>query len=153
MSSPSVYDDKVLATSAVGNNPKHLVVLHPSQHDAEEVFRVDHSTVPHIPSLLAYKDRVYAWSDKGIASCYDINSGELIWRERVGGNFFSSPICVNGIIYCIDADGICIVIRAGDEYEEIARVDLGEATRATPAVARGKMFLRTFSHLMAVGQK
>jgi len=149
--SPIVHDDLVFATSAFVSNPKHLVVLKPSAASAEEVFRVDNSTVPHIPSLIVYEDRLFAWADKGIACCYDAKTGKRIWQKRVGGNFFSSPICVNGILYCIDVDGICVVVRAGDEYEELARIDLGEATRATPAVANGTMFIRTFSHLLSIG--
>ena len=58
---------------------------------------------------------------------------------------------VNGKIYCVDANGICVVIQSGRTYKELARIDLGEATRATPAVANGQMYLRTFSHLMSIG--
>lgn len=151
VASPIVYDDLVMANCAFVSNPKHLVVLKPQAKTAEEVFRVDNSSVPHIPSLLAYEGLLYAWADKGICTCYEIASGYKVWQKRIGGNYFSSPICVNGKIYCVDANGICVVIQSGRTYEELARIDLGEATRATPAVANGQMYLRTFSHLMAIG--
>ncbi len=151
VASPIVYEDLVLANCAFANNPKHLVVLKPAAASATETFRVDNSSVPHIPTLLAYDGLLYAWADKGICTCYEISSGKKVWQERVGGRYFSSPVCVNGVIYMIDADGYCVVLQAGREYKELGRIDLGDASRATPAVADGKMFLRTFSHLMAVG--
>ena len=152
VASPIVSGELILATSAFVNNPKHLVALRPGESGTvEEIFRVDNSTVPHIPSLLAYDGRLYALADKGIMTCYDLATGRKVWQERLGGNFFSSPICVKGTIYCLSADGICTVIATGDVYQKLGEVDLGEATRATPAVSQGRMIIRTFSHLMAVG--
>lgn len=151
VASPIVDHGLIFANCAFVSNPKHLVALRPDAGTALEVFRVDNSTVPHIPSLLAYDGLLFAWADKGICTCYEIDSGNKVWQERIGGNYFSSPICVNGNIYCINADGFCVVIKAGREYEELARIDLGEACRSTPAIANNRMFIRTFSHLMAVG--
>lgn len=153
VASPIVYKNLVLANCAFANNPKHLVVLKPSATSVTETFRIDHSSVPHIPTLLADDGLLYAWADKGICTCYEIESGKKVWQKRVGGNYFSSPVCVNGFLYAIDADGHCVVIKTGREYQEVARMDLGEATRATPAIADGQMFLRTFSHLIAIGGK
>lgn len=152
VASPLVDNGLIFANCAFVNNPKHLVVLKPTQDSAEEVFRIDNSSVPHIPSLLVYEGLLYAWADKGICTCYEVESGKKLWQQRIGGNYFSSPVCANGVIYCIDSDGNCVVIKAGREYEELNRIDLGEACRATPAIANDQMFIRTFSHLMAIGE-
>ena len=37
-----------------------------------------------------------------------------------------------------------------EKYKLLARIDLGEPTNSTPAVADGVMYLRTLSHLMAL---
>lgn len=150
VASPIVSEDFVLANCAFTNNPKHLVVLKPHADGAVEQFRVDNSTVPHLPTLLAHRGLVYAWSEKGICTCYELDSGKKVWQERIGGNFYSSPICVDEVLYCTDGDGECVVIRAGRKFEELGRVDLGEASRATPAVGDGRMYFRTASHLMAI---
>ena len=70
---------------------------------------------------------------------------------RATGRFFGSPICVDGRLYCVNADGEMIVLATGDEFVELALIDLGEESHATPAIAGGSMFIRTFSHLIAVG--
>lgn len=152
IASPVIYDDLVISTCAFVTSPKHLVALRPGAGSAvDEAYRVDNTTVPHIPSLIVYQDRLYAWSDQGIVTCYAAETGEKIWQSRVGGRFFGSPVCVNGRLYCASADGELIVLATGDEFVELARVDLGEESHATPAVAGGAMFIRTFSHLMSVG--
>jgi hypothetical protein len=44
-------------------------------------------------------------------------------------------------------------IAAADEYKLVGKLNLGEPSHATPAVAEGKMFLRTVGHLICVGKK
>jgi len=153
IASPIVHGELVLATCAFVNSPKHFVALRPDAdgNDAAEVYRVDNTTVPHIPSPLVYQDRVYTWSDQGIVTCYRVESGEKVWQQRVGGTFFGSPICAGGRLYCAESNGEMVVLATGDEFEILARNDLLEETRATPAVADGRMYIRTFSHLQCVG--
>ena len=59
----------------------------------------------------------------------------------------------DGHIYLAAEGGEVLVLRAGaGRFEVIARNDLGEPIFATPAIARGTLFLRTRGHLVAVGQ-
>jgi outer membrane protein assembly factor BamB len=106
---------------------------------------------PYVPGFVARGDRIFMWSDRGFASCLNAKDGEVIWQERVGGNFFGSPIRVGDRIYCIEQKGEMVVIRAGDKYELLARNPLGEPSNSTPAVAGGVMYIRTQSHLMSLG--
>ena len=52
----------------------------------------------------------------------------------------------------MSADGEVVTLAATDTFKVLGRSPLGESTRATPAVALGRMFLRTESHLLAVGK-
>jgi hypothetical protein len=71
----------------------------------------------------------------------------------VGGNFFGSPVCINGKLYAMSAKGEVVVIDASDQFKVLGRCDLGEPSHATPAVAGGVLYLRTQSHLISVGGK
>ena len=93
------------------------------------------------------------WNDGGIATCVQRDSGTVVWQKRIGGNFFSSPVCINGNLYCVDLDGEVVVIAASDEYRLLARNPLGHPTRATPAVSNGALLIRTESHLFSIGGK
>jgi outer membrane protein assembly factor BamB len=75
------------------------------------------------------------------------------WRERVGGIFYGSPIRVGDRIYCTSLDGDVVVLAASSDYKQLARNPLGEGSQATPAIADGKMYLRTLSHLISIGGK
>jgi len=82
-----------------------------------------------------------------------VTTGREIWRERIGGFYYGSPVWVDGRLYCISRKGEVIVLAASEKFKLLARVQLGEKSYATPAVADGAMYLRTLSHLFALGGK
>ena len=84
-------------------------------------------------------------------TCIDPLTGEEHWRERVGGNYFSSPICVDGKLYNTSSDGKVTVLRATDQFEVLGRSDFDEQTHSTPAVANGRIYFRTLDHLISIG--
>ena len=154
LSSPVLADDLVIASSGGVGGEKQLVAVKPvgATPDVEvsEAYRTTRQA-PHVPTPLVYNDWLFLWSDQGIVSCLDKSTGKVIWQKRVGGNYFSSPICVDGKLYCVDLDGNVVVIAASDTYELLARNSLGEPCKATPAVSGGKLYLRTESKLFSLG--
>jgi outer membrane protein assembly factor BamB len=152
--SPVIAGDLVIGTCGFVTAEKHVVAVRPGKSgkpdDVEEVWRIERG-VPHIPTALVHKDRVYLWSDKGIVTCANAQTGKTVWMKRVGGNYLGSPICVNDRLYAINDAGEVVVIAAADEYKLLARNPLGERSQSTPAIAGGMMFLRSLSHLYAVG--
>jgi outer membrane protein assembly factor BamB len=96
---------------------------------------------------------MFLWDDRGIVACVDHQTGETVWVKRVGGNYFGSPVCVAGRIYCLDRDGDVVVIAAAGEYELLGRNSLGDPTSTTPAVAGGAIYFRTESRLFSLGGK
>ena len=56
-------------------------------------------------------------------------------------------------MFCMDEDGVVFVVAAEKEFKLLAKNPLGEPSRSTPAVSGGRMFLRTYSHLICVGAK
>jgi outer membrane protein assembly factor BamB len=153
--SPILFENLVLAACGDGAGNNSVVAIEPpAQPDSEPqvAYRIERSLAPYVPTMVAHGPLVFLWNDRGIASCIDGASGKVHWRQRVGGNFYSSPVRVAERIYGVSVDGEVICLAAAPQYELLGRSLLGETTRATPAVAGGRMFLRTESHLMAVGQ-
>jgi outer membrane protein assembly factor BamB len=109
--------------------------------------------VPLVPTPVVKDGRLYLWSDDGIVSCFKVANGEMVWRERAGGFFYGSPVCVNNRLYCISRSGEVVVIAASDKFEVLGRVSLGEPSFATPAIAGGVMYLRTRTQLFSLGGK
>lgn len=147
-------DDLIVATSGAFAGERQLVAVKPisaEQPDskATEVWRTIKQT-PHVPTPLVYKDWIFLWSDGGIVSCLEHATGKEVWKKRVGGNYFGSPICVDGKLYCIDVDGTVAVVSASDQYKLFGRFPLKEASKSTPAFSNGILYLRTDSKLFAL---
>jgi outer membrane protein assembly factor BamB len=107
--------------------------------------------VPYVPTAVAKDGLVFLFGDQGVVKCIDAATGAERWQERVGGSYFGSPVRVDDRLYCISREGELLVLAAADRYELLARIDLQERSHSTPAVAHGVMYLRTLSHVMAVG--
>jgi outer membrane protein assembly factor BamB len=80
-------------------------------------------------------------------------TGEVFWRERVPGSYYGSPVCAGRHLYCIARDGDVLVLAAAKQFAQLARIPLGEGSHSTPAIAGGRVYLRTFSHLISLGGK
>lgn len=154
LGSPIVVGDAILATSGGVKGDKQTVIVRPVGKGAKtkvtELYRVKRQA-PHVPTPIAFRDWLFLWSDQGIASCLERDTGKVVWQKRIGGNFFGSPVCIDGRIFCVDLDGEVVVIAAAGEFKELGRTSLGEGTRATPAVAKNTLFLRTDTHIFALG--
>jgi outer membrane protein assembly factor BamB len=94
---------------------------------------------------------LFLWGDNGLVSCLRTATGEKLWQEKLEDNFYGSPIWVRGRLYCVSQKGVVHVLAAASRYQLLGRNDLGEGSHATPAADANSLFLRTFTHLMAIG--
>ncbi len=151
--SPLCVRDWIVGSCGSGRGGNYVVALQPGQPDRghpREIFRVTRSA-PYVPTSIAWDDLLFLWSDRGVVTCVDLDTHQQTWRKRVGGNFSGSPVCTNGRVYCIAEDGDVVVIAAERDFRLLARNALGEPSRSTPAIARGKMYLRTESSVRCIG--
>ena len=108
----------------------------------------------YMPTPIAYKDYLYFGSDRGTLSCFEPESGELKYSEKLSSNgaaFSASPIASDGKIYFTAENGEIYVVQAGPEFKLLAVNKMDETCMATPAISQGILFFRTRNHLVAVG--
>lgn len=142
-----------IGTSGNGGGNNLLVAIRPPKRPdqkAEIAYQIDTSTAPYVPTPLESNGRLYLWGDRGVVTCVQAKDGNLLWKGRVGGNFSSSPIAIGERIINVSSDGEIVVIADSDTLEILGRTNLGEETRATPAVAGGHLVFRSGSHLWAL---
>ena len=153
-SSPIVAGGAIIGTCGSGGGGEYLVAIRPGGRgdvsDSHVAYKIERGA-PYVPTPVVNGDLLFLWTRNGIVTCADARDGRQIWQKRVGGNYYGSPVRVRDRIYCMSADGECVVVRAAEEYELLARNPLGEGSHSTPAVAGGRMYLRTFNHLISVG--
>jgi outer membrane protein assembly factor BamB len=104
-------------------------------------------------SAVNYHGRLYAVEGGGILNCADAKTGEAIWKLRLKGPYWASPLCVDGRLYITNEEGVTTVVHLSNEPEILATNPIGEPVTATPAIAGGAMFLRTDKHLWCVKEK
>jgi outer membrane protein assembly factor BamB len=107
----------------------------------------------YVSSLLYYDGLLYLTNDVGVLTCADATTGARVWQARLDGVFFASPVGADGKVYFVSETGETIVVRAGRTPEILARNDLGERLVASPAIAGGRIFLRSDARLFAIGRK
>jgi outer membrane protein assembly factor BamB len=154
IASPFTAGDFVVGNCGFVGRDKHVVVLRPGKGAGvmEEAWRVEKSA-PHIPSPIVVKDRMFLWNDQGVITCVKLATGESVWSERVPGEFFASPVCAGDRLFGVDKTGVVVVVAAADKFQLLAGNPLEEATQATPAIAGGRMFIRTLEHLHCIGTR
>jgi outer membrane protein assembly factor BamB len=109
--------------------------------------------MPKVPSMLYVKPHLFAITDGGVATCLKADTGEIVWQERVGGNFSASAVAVAGRIYFVGDNGETTVIESGPEFKVLAKNPLGEKLQASPAISQGQIFIRTEKNLFCIGRK
>jgi len=161
VSSPVIAGQLLIGSCGDGSSGKCLVAIQPGAREGapdksaqpSEAYTIGSSAAPYVPTSLASGGLLFTFHDKGYVSCLRSTTGEQLWREKPGGRFYGSPVWVNGKLYCITIEGEVVVIKAAPVYELLAVNPLGEKSHATPAVAGGRMYLRTYSHLICIGGK
>ncbi len=152
VSSPAIVDGVIFGSTGQGGFATNYVVAirpEPSPAIAYEIKR----QAPYVPCVVGKDQLAFLWFDAGIVSCIEAATGKVYWRERVGGTFSGSPVRVGDKLYCIDEEGVVVVLAADKQFKLLAKNPLGEPSRSTPAIAGGRMYLRTLSHLISVGGK
>ena len=112
-------------------------------------------SVPQLPSPLLYGGVLYMVNDNGIVTMLDPDSGIVIKQGRLAGApgaVFASPVAAGNRIYFVTEDGAVAVVAPGRDLTVTAVNDLGEDTYATPALADGRLYVRTTAALYAFGE-
>lgn len=108
---------------------------------------------PKLPSMIYAHPHVFAITEGGMAWCATAATGEVLWRERIGGTFAASPILHQNRIYITGDDGSTTVLSASPKFEVLSRNPLGLPVQASPAIYQNSFLIRSSSHLTRIGPK
>jgi outer membrane protein assembly factor BamB len=121
---------------------------------AFEQWRVPRIT-PDVPSPLVHDGLVYLCREMGVLICLDAKTGKQLYEERLPGarrpRYRASPVYADGKIYCMSRDGAISVVKAGPQFKLLASNQLADEIAASPAISNGRIYLRGFQALYAIG--
>jgi outer membrane protein assembly factor BamB len=110
--------------------------------------------VTYVPSPVYHASHFYSVLDEGMLCCFDAKTGDTVWEQRLEGRFRSSLALAGGNIYATNDKGVTTVFRATPRgFESVSVNDLGEFCYTTPAIADGRIYLRTGKHLYCLGKE
>jgi outer membrane protein assembly factor BamB len=153
--SPVVWKDIVYAYAGNGGGNSRIVAVRAGGNgvDPKLIWEKNRGTFAYVPCLLVAGDHLFTVQDKtGVAGCFDAATGKEVWTQRLGGEFYSSPVLIDGKVYLAKNSGDVFVFPSDTRYKLLARNSLGESILASPAVADGRLYIRGEEHLFCIGQ-
>ena len=111
-------------------------------------------SVPQLPSPLLHQGVLYMVNDNGIVTTLNPDTGVVIKQGRLTGApgaVFASPIAADGHVFFSTEAGAIVVVAPGGDLAVKQVNNLNEEVYATPAVADGRLYVRTTQALYAFG--
>ncbi|MEN3326064.1 MAG: outer membrane protein assembly factor BamB [Acidobacteriota bacterium] len=153
VASPIIFDDIIYAPTRI----KPLLALKAGGRGDITSSHVLWSTSngPDVPTPVTDGKYFYVVNDRGIMFCLDAKTGaEVYVQQRIKpGTYSSSPVLADGKIYITNEDGLTTVVAAGPKFEVLAENPLNDYVLSSPAISDGQIFIRTATHLYAIGKK
>lgn len=156
VSSPLVAGNLVFGSCGSGGGGNYLVAIKmgdiASGKSAERAYDMK-KAAPYVPTGIVRGNLGWFWSDGGMLTCLHTPTGDIRYQERVGGNYFGSPIWAEDRLFCVSTSGELAVVQATDTFKVLHRFELGELCHSTPAISGDRMFIHTERHLICLGAR
>lgn len=153
VSGAMAVDGLALASSGSGAGGSQLVAVRLS--DQTEVYRITRNA-NYVPMPVVVGQNLFIANDKGILSCCDLASGEVLQQQRIDEQRFhisSSPVALGNLLLVLSDEGRLKVLSADVDLKNLQTIDLAEPTRATPALSPQGVVFRTDTQLHFFGIK
>lgn len=135
----TLTDGELVYTS--GGYPKNHMSAVRADGSGEVVW--ENNSRLYVPSLVIREGYLYGVLDEGIAKCWKADTGQEMWKARLGGTFSSSPVLVGDKIYVSNEDGDFFVFDATpSKYIERAENHIGRQVFATPTICGDRIYHR-----------
>jgi outer membrane protein assembly factor BamB len=148
---PQVGHGMIFYQSGLPNG--HLIAVKPDARglasDANIVWRLTRA-VPQKPSIVLVGNEIFMVNDRGIVSCVDAKTGEVVWTDRLRGEYTASPIHAAGRVYFFSEDGRTTVIEASRQFKVLGESQMGDGWMASAAIDGNAFILRSRTHLYRV---
>jgi len=112
--------------------------------------------LPYVLAPLLYENILYVIRNGGILATIDPETGKMLNEARLKdalGEYYAQPVAGDGKLYFIGKEGKASVVKAGEKWELLSSGSFDEQVVATPAIADGRIFVRTNGALYCFAAK
>ena len=156
ISTPVIYQDKVYIGN--GQDPEHgegvghfYCIDATKRGDITTSGKVFHLDIRRtISTASVWEGLVYIADFSGFLHAIDATTGKEYWTHDCFSAVWASPMVIDGKIYMGDEDGDVLILQAGKEKKELAKINMGAGVTATVVPAHGTLFVNTMSQLFAL---
>jgi outer membrane protein assembly factor BamB len=157
VSSPVVHEGLLVAPSAKGRGVVGVRLAEAKgsimKGGSGELWRIEKGTTD-VTSPLLYKGLVYLCKENGTVLCLDALTGKQLYQERFHGQTYrGSPVATNDRVIFSARDGTFTVLKAGRNYEVLAKNKLDDQFTASPVIINERLYLRGHGNLYAIAVK
>lgn len=150
-----LYVEGLVILSTGFMTPQMLAIDPSGQGDVTDThvrWRSD-AKAPNTPSPVVIGGVLLIVSDSGIASGLDVQTGETLWRQRLGGNYSATPLVRGDMAYLLSEEGVCQIARVSrDGIEVLGKNQLPGRTFASPTPLGNRLLIRNEQTLFAIGR-
>ena len=154
ISMPMFINGLVVFTTGFGR-PVRLIAANPNgtgNITATNIVWQTDASVPGMNSPVGNKGLIYMIEDKGTITCLEAKTGTVVWKNRLKGEFYASPIIADGKIYCPSKQGTVYVLEEGSIFKLLAESKADGELWATMAVTGKYLLMRTNKSLYCIGK-
>ena len=113
------------------------------------------SAIPEVfSSPIIAGDHVYRTHHPGILKCFALDTGKIVFAERLPGGVTTSAspvVTADGLLY-FASGGKSAVMRVGPWFVVLATNDLSDGSAASPAIAHGRLYIKGGRYLYCIGK-
>ncbi|HEY8548572.1 MAG TPA: PQQ-binding-like beta-propeller repeat protein [Vicinamibacterales bacterium] len=150
---PVIAGDLVIVTGGYPTGGRPIFGIRAAT--GEIVWKLDRGS-SYTPTPIVYEGILYVCVDNGVLAAYEAASGKRLYQRRLApdaGGFSASAVAAAGRLYFASEDGDVFVVRAGKDFELLARNGMGEMCLASPAISGDMLLVRTRTHLHALRER
>ncbi len=111
-----------------------------------------------IGSGVVHKGHVYFPDGGGTARCLNLETGNIVWEQRLSGQgrnraIWSNFTLVGDNVYAVNKSGDVIIFKASPQWRKVGDNSIGrEESNSSIVVADGEIYLRTYKALWKIGR-
>lgn len=103
---------------------------------------------------MVFGGRVFLCRENGVLTCIDAKTGKQFFSDRFHAQTYrASPVIADGKLLLTAKDGTFTIVKPGETLEILGKNKLSDQFTASPAISGGRLYLRGYASLYAIGVK